>query len=396
MCCNRMQPCLQRCSLLFAALRSSTAAVVSCCSRTERAKLRGHGMGDSPAAAGVGSQHKPLLSCGCGSVSCPFVTLKAALNGCTRQTSDTFSSWVSQHTTCTWCDGDGSCVEVATSAPSGRGSQITGCTVFDTSVFHQDYLNHNTQLCGLAFVRDPQHEGCRSSLAKHVRKLNLLMKDALVCRTLPHQLYPPKLHAFCMAGGDVGALCNLAAQPLQATHKPPAAPNAPAAMTAATIAASNAAPSAPAAMTAAPSAATSAASNAASNAGTQLKKARVLINGIRQLISGDEGIQMLCTPILNDLELTLDDLGCGHQIVSPTAKAPPYAKPRAAAATVSESTPAGLRIMAKTVATQTAANGRQARPPICSVVRPQATSRRREHWLRLSLRQVCTGHTSDV
>jgi hypothetical protein len=149
-----------------------------------------------------------------------------------------------------------------------------------------------------------------------------------------------------------------------------------------------------------------------------LKKARVLINGIRQLISGDEGIQMLCTPILNDLELTLDDLGCGHQIVSPTAKAPPYAKPRAAAATgmdatisiksydsylitssyvaVSESTPAGLRIMAKTAATQTAANGRQARPPICSVVRPQATSRRREHWLRLSLRQVCTGHTSDV
>ena len=63
---------------------------------------------------------------------------------------------------------------------------------------------------------------------------------------------------------------------------------------------------------------------------------------------------------------------------------------------VSESTPAGLRIMAKTAATQTAANGRQARPPICSVVRPQATSRRREHWLRLSLRQVCTGHTSDV
>ena len=93
-------------------------------------------MGDSPAAAGVGSQHKPLLSCGCGSVSCPFVTLKVALNGCTWQTSDTFSSWVSQHMTCTWCDGDGSCVEVATSAPSGRGAQVTGCTVFDTSVFH--------------------------------------------------------------------------------------------------------------------------------------------------------------------------------------------------------------------------------------------------------------------
>ena len=45
-------------------------------------------------------------------------------------------------------------------------------------------------------------------------------------------------------------------------------------------------------------------------------------------------------------------------------------------------------MMAKTAATQMAANGKPARAAICDVIRCQATSLRREHWLRVSIRQV--------
>ena len=65
-------------------------------------------------------------------------TLRRALLGCAKpwQAGDeSFEKWVTEHTTCSYCSGDGSCVEIATSALSGRGAQITGHAVFNATTF---------------------------------------------------------------------------------------------------------------------------------------------------------------------------------------------------------------------------------------------------------------------
>ena len=206
----------------------------------------------------------PYVTCGCGTASCPFVTVRHALEACVRDAAHaaSLSTWAKEQFSCSFCSRDGGCQEVASCATSGRGAQITGLAQLAPRVFAAPYLNYGTQLCGRTAPRRQEDGGCRSILAKQLRKLLALIQDALACDPHAQPLAPPRLLKFYEAGGDVRALCELASDDVQA---------------AAVVAAQGAARSAaqgkaarPAARSAARSAATGAANGAANGAAKKL------------------------------------------------------------------------------------------------------------------------------
>ena len=164
-----------------------------------------------------GSQMAPYVTCGCGTASCPFVTVRHALEACVRDATHAaeLSTWAKEQFSCSFCSRDGGCQEVASCATSGRGAQITGLAQLAPRVFAAPYLNYGTQLCGRTAPRRQEDGGCRSILAKQLRKLHGLIKDALACDHA-QPLAPPRLLKFYEAGGDVRALCELASDDVRA------------------------------------------------------------------------------------------------------------------------------------------------------------------------------------
>ena len=157
------------------------------------------------------------VTCGCGTASCPFVTVRHALEACVRDAAHaaSLSTWAKEQFSCSFCSRDGGCQEVASCATSGRGAQITGLAQLAPRVFAAPYLNYGTQLCGRTAPRRQEDGGCRSILAKQLRKLHGLIKDALACdlsASGPHA----RLLKFYEAGGDVRALCELASDDVKA------------------------------------------------------------------------------------------------------------------------------------------------------------------------------------
>jgi hypothetical protein len=117
------------------------------------------------------------------------------------------STWAKEQFSCSFCSRDGGCQEVASCATSGRGAQITGLAQLAPRVFAAPYLNYGTQLCGRTAPRKQDDGGCRSILAKQLRKLHGLIKDALACdlsASGPHAqpLAPPRLLKFYEAGNS--------------------------------------------------------------------------------------------------------------------------------------------------------------------------------------------------
>ncbi len=120
------------------------------------------------------------VTCGCGTASCPFVTVRHALEACVRDATHAaeLSTWAKEQFSCSFCNRDGGCQEVASCATS------LGCQQTTTGEMNLTSANDI-----VIFLRDADHA-----------KQGYSSREEMLASTVPGS--PPITHV--VDSGDPG------------------------------------------------------------------------------------------------------------------------------------------------------------------------------------------------